>query len=68
MANIYGDNVITETKSVNQAMEFYNVSKQMFKGAAMNLRDWMSNSQEVLNNIPIFDRANRKMMKILGLT
>ena len=67
-ANIYVDNVITGTTSVNKAMEFYNVSKQMFKEAAMILRDWMTNSQEVLNNIPIFDRANRKRMKILGLT
>ena len=34
----------------------------------MNLRDWMSNSDEVLNQIPIYDRANRERMKILGLT
>ena len=40
----------------------------MLKGAAMNFRDLMSNSQEVLNNIPIFDGANRKRMKVLGLT
>ena len=34
----------------------------------MNLRDWMTNSDEVLNQIPIYDRANRERMKILGLT
>ena len=34
----------------------------------MNLRDWMSNSQEVLNEIPLSDRANRETIKILGLT
>ena len=34
----------------------------------MNLRDWMSNSDEVLNQMPIYDRTNREHMKILGLT
>ena len=34
----------------------------------MNLRDWMSNNDEVLDQIPIYDRANRERMKILGLT
>ena len=34
----------------------------------MNLRDWMTNSQEVLNEIPTHDRANRENMKVLGLT
>ena len=34
----------------------------------MNLRDWMSNSQEVLNEIPLSDRANTETIKVLGLT
>ena len=34
----------------------------------MNLRDWMTNSQEVLNEIQTHDRANREDMKVLGLT
>ena len=66
--NIYVDNVITGTQSIREAVHLYNVSKQIFKGAAMNLRDWMSNSQEVLNEIPLWDRANRENMKVLGLT
>ena len=66
--NIYVDNVITGTQSIQEAVHLYNVSKQIFKGAAMNLRDWMSNSQEVLNEIPLWDRANRENMKVLGLT
>ena len=33
----------------------------------MNLRDWMTNSQEVLNEIPTHGRANRENMKVLGL-
>ena len=66
--NIYVDNVITGTQSILQAKEFYSKSKKIFESASMNLRDWMSNSDEVLNQIPIYDRANRERMKILGLT
>ena len=66
--NIYVDNVITGTQSYQEAVHLYNVSKQIFKGAAMNLRDWMSNSEEVLNDIPLSDRATRENMKVLGLT
>ena len=66
--NIYLDNVITGTQSCQEAVHLYNVSKQVSKGAAMNLRDWMTNSQEVLNEIPTHDRANRENMKVLGLT
>ena len=66
--NIYVDNVITGTQSILQAKEFCSKSKKIFESASMNLRDWMSNSDEVLNQIPIHDRANRERMKILGLT
>ena len=43
--SIYVDNVITVTESVQEASEFYSDSKKIFEGAAMNLRDWMSNSK-----------------------
>ena len=33
----------------------------------MKLRDWMSNSKEVFNKIPLNDQANRRKMNILGL-
>ena len=66
--NIYVDNVITGTKSVQEALKLYNESKKIFEGAAMNLRDWMSNSKEVLDKIPVHDQAaNKNTMKVLGL-
>ena len=34
----------------------------------MNLRDWMSNDESVMNEIPENDRASPGSMKILGLT
>ena len=66
--NIYVDNFITGTESVQEASEFYSDSKKIFEGAATNLRDWMSKSKEVLDKIPLYDQAaNRRKMKILGL-
>ena len=64
--NMYVDNVITGTQSCQEAVHLYNVSKQVVQVTAMNLRDWMTNNQEVLNEIPTHDRANRENMKVLG--
>ena len=66
--NIYVDNVVTGTDTITEAVNFYTEAKQIFKGASMNLRDWMSNDQSVMNEIPVDDRANQGPMKILGLT
>ena len=61
------DNVITGTDSVNDATKFYKESKQIFQNASMNLRDWMSNSQQVLKRIPTNDRSSEEKIKVLGL-
>ena len=66
--NIYVDNVVTGTTTVTEAVNFYIKAKQIFKGASMNLRDWMSNDESVMNEIPLDDRASQGPMKILGLT
>ena len=65
--NIYVNNVVTGTNSVHEALGFYSESKKIFEGAAMNSRDWTSNSKEVLDKIPLYDQATRRKMKILGL-
>lgn len=41
--NIYVDNVITGTETVAEAIDLYNVSKQIFGHAAINLWDCVSN-------------------------
>ena len=66
--NIYVDNVVTGTTTVTEAVNFYIKAKQIFKGASMNLRDWMSNDESVMNEIPLDDRASQGPMKIYGLT
>ena len=66
--NVYVDNVITGTDTVAEAIDLNNVSRQIFRDVAVNLLDWMSNCEHVLDEIPSCDRANRECMKVLGLT
>ncbi|MBV2113425.1 MAG: aspartyl protease family protein [Candidatus Thiodiazotropha sp. (ex Ctena orbiculata)] len=66
--NIYVDNVITGTDTVSAAVKFYKEAKQIFTKASMNLRDWTSNSPQVLAEIPVTDKAQGETMKVLGLT
>ena len=49
--NIYVDNVITGSESVENAVKFYTEAKQLFTKAGMNLRDWATNNQETLDII-----------------
>ena len=66
--NIYVDNVITGTATIKSTVEFYKEAKEIFTKASVNLRDWTSNFQEVLNEIPMTDKYQGKTMKVLGLT
>ena len=66
--NIYVDNVITGSSTVENAISFYNEAKQIFQKAGMNLRDWAFNSKTVLSRISDQDSSNTEKMKILGLS
>ena len=55
--NIYVDNVITGKDTVDEASDFYREAKQIFRKASMNLRDWMSNDESVMKQIPDGDKA-----------
>ena len=65
--DIYIDNVITGVNSDQEAVEFYNEAKEMFKDASMNLREWASNIEHVTETIPESDRSSEQHMKVLGL-
>ena len=65
--NVYVDNVITGSTDEAAALRFYNESKAMFKEASMNLREWCSNSDEVMEQIPENDRCASRSVKVLGL-
>ena len=66
--NIYVGNVVSGKDTLKEAVEFYIEAKKIFRKASMNLREWMSNNNSVIKEIPSDDRANQGPMKILGLT
>ena len=61
------DNVITGENSTNEAVTFYHEAKLIFQNASMNLREWISNCEDFLSNIPQIDRVKEKNVKILGM-
>ena len=65
--SLYVDNVITGTQDVSQALQFYSESKRVFTKASMNLREWTSNSEDFMCNIPQEDRATGRIVKVLGM-
>ena len=64
--DIYVDNVITSTDTVEEAKVLYNDVKSMFHDASMNLRDWVSNKEEFNSYIPSNDRDDGEIIKVLG--
>ncbi|XP_053406426.1 uncharacterized protein LOC128559229 [Mercenaria mercenaria] len=53
---IYMDNVITGAETVEGAIDLYRNAKSMFSGAKMNLRQWLTNNEDVNNEIPEDDK------------
>ena len=66
--NIYVDNLISGANDVESAIDFYTTTKRIFHDASMNIREWNSNSHEVLNAMAETDQAKENKMKVLGLT
>uniref|UniRef100_A0A9J2PQR3 Reverse transcriptase domain-containing protein n=1 Tax=Ascaris lumbricoides TaxID=6252 RepID=A0A9J2PQR3_ASCLU len=56
MGNTYVDNVILEAKSVDEALQKYRKAKEYFASAQMNLREFLTNSDEVNALIPVEDK------------
>ena len=65
--NIYVDNVMLGATSVEQAYGMYVESKEIFQKASMNLREWMSNSDEFLNLLPSVERSEGCIIKAFGI-
>ena len=65
--NIYVDNLITGTQTLAEAKSLYGEAKEIFATVSMNLREWASNSEELLSFIPASDRADQSILKVLGL-
>ena len=65
--NIYVDNVLLGADSVQDAYEMYLESKDIFKRASMNLREWISNSLEFLNLLPESEIIKGDTVKTFGI-
>lgn len=66
--NLYVDNIIIPTKGTNEALSNYKEIKIIFNEASMNVREFLSNDQEVNEKLPVQDRAEvSSIKKILGL-
>ena len=46
--DVYVDNIITGAQTITEAKGLYCDKKQMFATASMNLREWVSNSEELM--------------------
>jgi hypothetical protein len=66
-ANSYVDNIMMSAESVDEAMQKYHESKMIFSEAKMNLREYISNREEVNQAIPEADRLNKEFAKVLGI-
>ena len=65
--NIYVDNVMLGADSVQDAYEMYLESKGIFKGASMNLREWVSNPLEFLDLLPEPEKVKGDTVKTFGI-
>jgi hypothetical protein len=66
-ADMYVDNLITGTDSVEEAQILYQRAKSAFGRASMNLQEWNSNNKDVVAEIPEHDRMKAKRTQVLGL-
>ena len=66
--NIYVGNVSLGANSVKEAHKMYLESKDIFKKASMNLREWISNSSQFLNLLPKRKVARGDVVRIFGIT
>ena len=57
LKNIYVDNVLIGIDSSTEIRDVYEEAKSIFRRAAMNLREWNSNSFESLEFIPSCERS-----------
>ena len=66
--DIYVDNLITGTGTVADAIQLYQKAKSIFSEASMNLREWVSNNDEVNRFLASEDKAKCDSVKVLGHT
>ncbi|EFO97465.1 hypothetical protein CRE_03591, partial [Caenorhabditis remanei] len=68
LENLYVDNIVMTTNDVNELVTYYGQLKDTFNRMAMNLREFLCNSPEVMEKIKEDDRAPDTSNKLLGHT
>ncbi len=61
------DNAVRGEKFVEKAFEYYAECKSLFGECQMNMREWFSNSPELMKLIPEKDRGKGDKTSVLGL-
>ena len=65
-SDIYVDNLVTGTETITEAINLYRDGKSMFEEISMNLREWITNNEQVNALSEEKDKANQVTMKLLG--
>ncbi|KAK6764826.1 hypothetical protein RB195_024956 [Necator americanus] len=65
--NLYVDNIMMTADTAEEALQKYRDSKILFAKIGMNLREYISNSNEVNSQIPIRDRLENGPLKFLDV-
>ena len=61
------DNLITGVDTLRNAEFLFKEAKSLFSGAAMNIREWASNSKQFMDLLPPKDRTVNCEQKVLGI-
>ena len=67
LENLYVDNVTMGSESVNEAYQIFVESTNIFRKASMNLREWVSNSQEFLDCLPDDQKVMGCVIGLFGM-
>lgn len=67
-SDIYVDNLVTGTQTVEEALVLYELLKESFGEISMNLREWKSNSKEFMERTPQEDHDTTPVtIRVLGI-
>jgi hypothetical protein len=67
LENLYVDNLMLASNDETDMQKNYKKLKEVFNGMQMNIREFASNSESSMKDIPEIDRAKNSINKLLGL-